>query len=73
MMVPQDKVNVEWKVMDAGVWWDVLQVREGWKLERNIVTGHCRILNPEKRRVAWGREASMRESFDKILRQLGGR
>ena len=72
MMVPQDKVNVEWKVVDAGVWWDVLDVREGWKLERHILTKHCRILSPEKKRIAWGDERSMRESFEKVKKQLSG-
>ena len=70
VMVPQDKINFEWKVMDAGVWWDVLDEKEGWKLERNIVTGHCRILNPEKVRVAWGSEEKMEKAFAKVKGQL---
>lgn len=68
--VPQDKVNVETKVMDAGIWWTVVDEHRGWKFERNIVTGHCRILNPDKRRVAWGNEAELRRSFDAIRLQL---
>lgn len=68
--VPQDKVNVETKVMDAGIWWTVIDEERGWKFERNIVTGHCRILNPEKRRVAWGGEAELERSFTAIRWQL---
>jgi len=68
--VPQGKVNLEWKVVDAGVWWSVLDTCGGWKLERNSVTRHCRILNPERRRAAWGSEADMRRSFQKIRDQL---
>ena len=70
VMVPQDKINFEWKVMDAGVWWDVLDEKDGWKLERNIVTGHCRILNPEKVRVAWGSQERMEKAFAKVKGQL---
>ena len=70
VMVPQDKINFEWKVMDAGVWWDVLDEKDGWKLERNIVTGHCRILNPEKVRVAWGSQEKMEKAFKKVKSQL---
>ena len=70
VMVPQDRINFEWKVMDAGVWWDVLDEKEGWKLERNIVTGHCRILNPEKVRVAWGEREKMEKAFKKVKSQL---
>lgn len=70
VMVPQDKINFEWKVMDAGVWWDILDEKDGWKLERNIVTGHCRILNPEKIRVAWGERTKMEKAFKKVKSQL---
>ena len=68
--VPQDKVNVETKVMDAGLWWTVVDEYRGWKFERNIVTGHCRILDPDKRRVAWGNETELRRSFNTIRLQL---
>ena len=44
--------------IDAGVWWDVLDTYGGWKLERNIVTGHCRIISSERKRAAGGPEAS---------------
>ncbi len=70
VMVPQDKVNVEWKVMDAGVWWNVLDEKAGWKLERNIVTGHCRIINPDKIRVAWGDYSRMKMAFKRVVSQL---
>jgi len=70
VMVPQDKINFEWKVMDAGVWWDVLEEKGDWRLERNIVTGHCRIINPEKVRVAWGEHGKMKKAFKKVKSQL---
>ena len=68
--VPQGRVNLEWKVIDAGLWWSVLEERGGWKLERNVVTCHCRIIDPGKKRMAWGSEAQMRRSFGKILVQM---
>ncbi len=67
--VPQGLVNIEWKVLDRGIWWDVLETCGAWKLERNKVTSHCRILDPNCRRVAWGSEADMRRSFLKIRAQ----
>lgn len=70
VMVPQDKINFEWKVIDAGLWWDVIDKKGGWKLERNIITGHCRIINPEKFRVAWGEREKMKKAFDKVKAQL---
>ena len=68
--VPQGKVNLEWKVVDAGVWWRVLDACAGWKLERNVVTRHCRIVSPARRRAAWGSEDEMRRSFGKIRSQM---
>ena len=70
LLVPQGRVNVEMKVIDAGIWWDVLETTNGWKLERNKLTGHCRILAPEKKRKAWGPEPAMREAFAKLCGQL---
>jgi pimeloyl-ACP methyl ester carboxylesterase len=70
MRVPQGRVNMEWKVMDAGVWWEVLADCREWKLERNVVTGHFRILDPSRVRVAWGSEERMRASFLKVCSQL---
>ena len=70
LLVPQGRVNVEMKVIDAGIWWDVLETTNGWKLERNKLTGHCRILDPEKKRKAWGPERAMREAFAKLRGQL---
>ena len=67
-LVPQGNVNLELKVMDAGVWWDELDEEDGWKLQRNKLTGHCRILNADCVRVAWGSESSMRDSFMKLSR-----
>ena len=70
VMVPQDFPTVEGRVMDAKVWWDVLDSAGGWKLEKNKVTGHCRIIDPAKRRAAWGREQEMRAAFEKVRQQL---
>ena len=69
-LVPQDNLNISAKVADRGFWWDVVDEAGGWKLERNIATGHFRIIDPSRRRKAWGGEAKMRESFGKVKRSL---
>lgn len=66
VMIAQDLPTIEHKVIDAGIWWDVLKESDGWKLERHILTRHCRILSPEKICRAWGREEKMRAAFRKI-------
>ena len=70
VMVPQGFPGVEGHVMDSMVWWDVLDSSGGWKLEKNKVTGHCRIIDPDKLRKEWGREAEMRSAFEKVKQQL---
>ncbi len=68
VMVPQDFITVELPVMDIGVWWDVIDEYDGWKLERNKLTGHARILDPGKIRKAWGSLAVLKPAFEKIKR-----
>ncbi len=70
IMVPQGFPTIEGRVTDSERWWDVLDTSFDWKLEKNKVTGHCRILDPDKTRVAWGREAEMRTAFEKVKRQI---
>ena len=70
VMVPQGFPGVEGHVMDSEAWWTVLDSFNGWKLEKNKVTGHCRVIDPDKLRKAWGREAEMRAAFEKVVRQL---
>ena len=70
VLVPQDMPTVEGKVMDAGFWWDTLAETNGWKLQRNKVTGHGRIIDPRKVRKAWGAVEEMAKAFEKVKGQL---
>ena len=70
VMVPQALPTVEGKVMDSGFWWDTLAETNGWKLQRNKVTGHGRIIDPGKVRKAWGSVEEMEKSFEKVRGQL---
>ena len=70
VMVPQGLPTVEGKVTDAGLWWDTLAETNGWKLQRNKVTGHGRIIDPGKVRRAWGSVEEMEKSFEKVRGQL---
>ena len=73
-----DKENLLWQFtvaiksypVGSVIWWTVLDSSGGWKLEKNKVTGHCRIIDPDKLRKAWGRESEMRTAFEKVKNQL---
>ena len=73
VMVPQTRTNVDFPVVDAGFWWDMVAETNGWKLERNKITGHARILDPNQVRKAWGTLEDMTNSFRKVRDQLRDR
>lgn len=70
VMVMQDFPTIPHTVVDAGIWWDVVEEAQGWKLERHKLTTHFRIVSPARKGVAWGGEAAMRTAFGKVRRQL---
>jgi len=70
VMVPQSWPTIEHRVMDAGIWWDVVDEVNGWKLERHKLTHHLRIISDSCTCVAWGDEESMRKSFRKVRSQV---
>jgi len=72
VLVPQQLITIEHKVIDGGVWWNVVAETNGWKLESHKLTNHCRILSPERKCVAWGGQAEMAAAFEKVRRQTGG-
>lgn len=58
--------NIPLPTMGGKVFWNELAERDGWRLQKNMVTGHCRILDPEDVRRAWGGDDAMMELFVKI-------
>ncbi len=71
VIVPQDNPNFRIPVINLGVWWQNLDRSHGWRLQKNKVTGYCRILSPENKRMAWGRQWKMTNSFNKVKNQIG--
>ena len=55
--------NVKAPTMGGKVFWTTLIERGGLKLQKNIFTGHCRILDENDERIAWGSESEMRRRF----------
>ena len=70
ILVPQDYLNWRMDVIDQKGYWKVLDSKNDWELQQHTTTGHCRILSPDKERMAWGRRAQMEESFEKVKSQL---
>ena len=59
--------NVESATMGGKVFWDILVSSGGWKLQRNKLTGHCRLLDPNDVRKAWGSYSAMSDAFERLI------
>ena len=63
-----DLPNINMPTMGGKVWWRDLVNVDGWRVQQNSVTKHCRILDPDDIRRAWGGEDAMVKLFNKIAR-----
>lgn len=52
--------NIIFPTLGGEVFWTELDRQSGYVLQQNDITGHCRILDAENCRVAWGVEGPMR-------------
>lgn len=48
------RFNVTWPTAGGLQYWGDELVCSGWRIQRNAVTGHCRLLDCDDRRQAWG-------------------
>ena len=58
--------NWEMPTMGGDVFWDTLPV-DGWKIQRHIALPHCRVLDPNNTRRAYGNEDEIKGEFVKWL------
>lgn len=59
--------NVESPTMGGNVFWDTITSYEGWRLQKNKLTGHCRLLDPHDIRKAWGSFSAMSDAFERLI------
>lgn len=48
------KTNWEWPTLGGKQLWTDIVVHAGYRVQQNALTGHCRLLNPQDRRLAFG-------------------
>lgn len=58
--------NIDMKTKGGHVFWDNMAVSNGWKIQKNKLTNHCRILDPQNVRRAWGSESVMMNALDRL-------
>ena len=54
------------QTMGGKIWWIDLKNVNGWRLQKNKVSRHCRILNRNDVRQAYGSEEEMTKLFDSM-------
>ena len=57
--IPFPTINRKW-------FWNELAEYKGWSLQQNMITHHCRILDPNNIRRAWGGKDAMKELFEEL-------
>ena len=67
-----EMINIPIKVIDGHTFWELIKVEKGWEVQKNIVTGHARILNKNGIRIAWGSCEEMNEFFEKLVKPWKG-
>ena len=61
--------NIPFPTMGGKVFWNNIAEKDGWKLQKNMFTSHCRVLDPNDVRVAWGfSEETLLEELEKIAK-----
>ena len=61
--------NIPTNTLGGEIWWKTGRVKNGWRLQKNIVTKHYRILDILNRRHAWTLDRNTAfKAFDELSR-----
>lgn len=58
--------TVPTKVVNNHVMWNTLAKCNGWELQQNLLTQHCRIIDPDNVRRAWGTHDAMEKALKSL-------
>ncbi|MDE6729277.1 MAG: hypothetical protein K2J71_00680 [Oscillospiraceae bacterium] len=58
--------NVNFPTLGGHVFWNNIAVYKGWKIQQNTLTHHCRIIDSNDIRRAWGGMDAMEKIFEKL-------
>jgi pimeloyl-ACP methyl ester carboxylesterase len=70
---PKDSEHSIWNVQVATYggkqFWTDQAILAGWRVQRNAVTGHCRLLDPDDERRAWGTLEQCEANLEEVRRE----
>ncbi len=52
--IPDDPINLEIQTLGGKYLWADVHLLAGWRIQKNILTGHFRLLDDTDKRRAWG-------------------
>lgn len=58
-----DAFNLKMPTMGGEFFWKIVERSDRLRLQENIITSHCRILDQKNRRIAWGLRKRMEDLF----------
>ena len=62
--------NIPTPTMGGQMVWDTLAEANGWRLQQNELTKHCRILDPDDVRRAWGTRKGMEKALETLQNSI---
>ena len=62
-------INLPFPTLGGKQIWADIFIRGGWRIQRNVYSRHCRLLDRNNIRRAWGSYEQCRDSFDRIRRR----
>lgn len=60
--------NIPLPTLGGLVFWNDLIEVNGWRVQQNVITGHCRVLDEDNIRRAWGGEEAIMDFFNKVVK-----
>ena len=60
--------NIVFPTLGGKVFWTDLAEINGWRVQKNKITGHCRVLDDEDYRRAWGGEEAIMNFFREVMK-----
>ena len=64
--------NVPFPTLGGKVFWNTIAEQDGWKVQKNMFTQHCRVLDPNNIRLAWGfSEEALLAELQKLAAKKG--
>lgn len=58
----------EMKVMRRGIFWRTVAAYRGWSVERNVITQHHRLVDPNNYRRSWGGSKAMLGLLQQVIK-----